>query len=71
MPYHGVLCIELKVLGNEYQLTVPAFVVPDSEYCSTGLLCLYGPMPHISKQPMASSFFTKSKKAIQSGTHLC
>lgn len=33
VPYYGVLCIELKVLGKEFQ-TVPAFVVPDSEYRS-------------------------------------
>ncbi|XP_063760148.1 uncharacterized protein LOC134878197 [Eleginops maclovinus] len=32
--HRGVLCIELKVMGKEYK-TVPAFVVPDSEYRST------------------------------------
>lgn len=31
MPYHGVLLINLKVLGKEFK-AVPTFVVPDSDY---------------------------------------
>lgn len=34
VPYYGVLRIELTVLGKEFK-TVPAFVVPDSEYRSS------------------------------------
>ena len=34
MPYYGVLHINLKALGKEFK-TVPAFVVPDSEYRSS------------------------------------
>jgi hypothetical protein len=34
VPYYGVLHINLKALGKEFK-TVPAFVVPDSEYRSS------------------------------------
>ena len=34
MPYHGVLHMDLKVLGKEYR-AVPTFVVPDSDYRSS------------------------------------
>ena len=33
VPYYGVLHINLKALGKDFK-TVPAFVVPDSEYRS-------------------------------------
>ncbi len=34
VPYHGVLHIDLKVLGKEFK-AVPTFVVPDSDYRSS------------------------------------
>ena len=34
MLYYGVLHIHLKALGREFK-TVPAFVVPESEYRSS------------------------------------
>ena len=34
VPYHGVLHMDLKVLGKEYR-AVPTFVVPDSDYRSS------------------------------------
>ena len=34
VPYHGVLLVDLKVLGKEYE-AVPTFVVPDSDYRSS------------------------------------
>ncbi|KAI2648630.1 Transposon Ty3-I Gag-Pol polyprotein [Labeo rohita] len=34
VPYHGVLHIDLKVLGKEFK-AIPTFVVPDSDYHSS------------------------------------